>query len=118
MVHNLHIWASFGVGHGLYLWKQADEGAGKEKGVKARISWIKANYLSLSISAFIGLCLCGYWLLHPDFASSLASSLGIPANLQVTPNPATSGMFGLGSHAFSDTITNKLGIQKNTQPVS
>jgi hypothetical protein len=115
-----HLWALFGVGHGLHVLKRSSLSAKSGlSGTRTRTEWLKTNAVSLTVRAFVNAAAFSYWIAHPDIATHIVGLLGAPVNLTLEPSHATAAMFGLSGDSMMDWALAKVPfLQKEVPPVS
>jgi hypothetical protein len=115
-----HLWALFVAGHGLHVLKRASLSAGsKISGTKSRVEWLRTNALNLGIRLFVNAAGFSYWVAHPDVATQVIHSVGIPFDLSIAPGHATAAMFGLSGDSMVDWAAAKVPfLQKEIPPTS
>ena len=115
-----HLWALFAVGHGLHVLKRASLSAGsKISGTKSRVEWLRTNALNLGIRLFVNAAGFSYWIAHPNAATQMIHTIGIPFNLTIEPGHATAAMFGLSGDSMVDWAAAKVPfLQKEIPPAA
>lgn len=115
-----HFWALFAAGHGLHVLKRASLSAQSSlSGTKTRLEWLKSNALNLAIRFFVNAAAFSYWIAHPDAATHILGSVGVPLNLTLEPGHATAAMFGLSGDSLMDWAAAKVPfLQKEIPPVN
>ena len=121
MIHlpeNAHLWALFVAGHGLHVLKRASLSAGSRlSGTKTRLDWVRTNALNLAIRLFVNAAGFSYWIVHPDAATQMVHTMGIPFNLTIEPGHATAAMFGLSGDSMVDWAAAKFPFLQREIPV-
>jgi len=113
-----HLWALFVAGHGLHVLKRASLSAQSPlSGTKTRLEWLRTNALNLTIRLFINAAGFSYWIVHPDAATQMIHSLGVPFNLTIEPGHATAAMFGLSGDSMVDWAAAKVPFLQKEIPV-
>jgi hypothetical protein len=115
-----HLWALFVAGHGLHVLKRASLSVGsKISGTRTRREWLRTNALNLAIRLFVNAAGFSYWIAHPDIATHVVHSVGIPFDLSLEPGHATAAMFGLSGDTIVDWAAAKVPfLQKEIPPVA
>jgi hypothetical protein len=115
-----HLWALFVAGHGLHVLKRASLSvSSKISGTRTRSQWVRTNALNLAIRLFVNAAGFSYWIAHPDAATQMIHTLGIPFNLTIEPGHATAAMFGLSGDSMVDWAAAKVPLlQKEIPPTS
>jgi hypothetical protein len=114
-----HLWALFVAGHGLHVLKRASLSAGsKISGKKSRVEWVRTNALHLAIRLFVNAAGFSYWVAHPDAATQMIHTFGIPFNLTIEPGHATAAMFGLSGDSMVDWAAAKVPFLQKEIPVA
>lgn len=115
---NAHLWALFIAGHGLHVFKRASLSAqSKLSGTLTRAEWIRTNALNLLIRLFVNAAAFSYWIAHPDFATRMIGSIGVPVNLKLEPGHATAALFGLSGDSMVDWAAAKVPFLQKEIPV-
>jgi hypothetical protein len=117
---NAHLWALFAAGHGLHVWKRASLSAhSKLSGTRTCAECLKSNTLNLAIRLFVNAAAFSYWIAHPDAASRVIGSIGVPVNLTLEPGHATAALFGLSGDSMVDWAAAKVPfLQKEIPPMA
>jgi hypothetical protein len=116
---NAHLWGLFAAGHGLHVLKRASLSAqSKLSGTKTRLEWIRTNALTLTIRLFVNAVGFSYWIAHPDAATHVIRTMGIPFDLTLEPGQATAGLFGLSGDSMLDWAAAKVPFLQKEIPVS
>jgi hypothetical protein len=114
-----HLWALFVAGHGLHVLKRASLSAGSRlSGTKTRLEWLRTNALNLGIRLFVNAAGFSYWIAHPDAATQMIHTLGIPFNLTIEPGHATAAMFGLSGDSMVDWAAAKVPFLQKEIPAT
>jgi len=115
-----HLWALFLVGHTLHVMKRAGLSvSSKISGTESRAQWLRTNALNLAIRLFVNAAGFSYWLAHPDAATRVIHTLGIPFDLSLEPGHAAAAMFGLSGDSLVDWAAAKVPfLQKEIPAVS
>ena len=115
-----HLWALFVAGHGLHVLKRASlSTASKISGTQSRLEWLRTNALNLAIRLFVNAAGFSYWIAHPDAATQMIHTLGMPFNLTIEPGHATAAMFGLSGDSMVDWAAAKVPfLQKEIPPTA
>ena len=114
---NAHLWALFLTGHGLHVWKRANLSAqSKLSGTRNCVEWIQSNALNLAIRLFVNAAAFSYWIAHPDAASRMIGSIGVPVNLTLEPGHATAALFGLSGDSMVDWAAAKIPFLRKEIP--
>jgi hypothetical protein len=114
-----HLWALFIAGHGLHVLKRASlSAASKISGTKTRVEWLRTNALNLGIRLFVNAAGFSYWISHPDVATQMIHTLGIPFNVTIEPGHATAAMFGLSGDSMVDWAAAKVPFLQKEIPAS
>jgi hypothetical protein len=116
---NAHLWALFAAGHGLHVLKRASLSAqSKLSGTQSCAAWVRTNALNLAIRLFVNAAAFSYWIAHPDAASRVIGSIGVPVNLTLEPGHATAALFGLSGDSMVDWAAAKIPfLQKEIPPI-
>jgi len=115
---SVHCWALFLAGHGLHVLKRASLSAqSKISGTKTRMEWLRTNALALAIRFFVSAAGFSYWIAHPDAATHIVGTMGVPVNLTLEPGHATSAMFGLSADSMVDWAAAKVPFLQKEIPV-
>ena len=116
---NAHLWALFVTGHGLHVLKRASLSAqSKLSGTQTCAEWVRTNALNLAIRLFVNAAAFSYWIAHPDAASRMIGSIGVPVNLTLEPGHATAALFGLSGDSMVDWAAAKIPfLQKEIPPL-
>ncbi len=113
------LWVLFFAGHGLHVLKRASLSAGSRlSGTKSRLEWFRTNALTLLLRLFVNSAAFSYWMAHPDAATHVIETIGIPANLTLEPGHATAAMFGLSADSMVDWAAAKVPFLQKEIPVS
>ena len=116
---SVHLWALFAAGHGLHVLKRASLSAGSRiSGTKSRVEWMRTNALNMGIRLFVNAAGFSYWVAHPDAATQMIHTFGIPFNLTIEPGHATAAMFGLSGDSMVDWAAAKVPFLQKEIPVS
>ena len=112
-----HLWTLFAAGHALHVWKRASLSAKSTlSGTKTRVEWLRTNALNLVIRVFVNAAAFSYWIAHPDAATHLIGSVGLPINLTLEPGHATAAMFGLSGDSMVDWAAAKVPFLQKEIP--
>jgi hypothetical protein len=116
---SVHLWALFGIGHGLHVLKRSSLSVRSGlSGTKRRLEWVETNAVNLMIRIFVNAAAFSYWISHPNVATLLASSLGVPIDLTLEPSHATAAMFGLAGDSMVDWAVARVSfLQKEVPPI-
>ncbi|HXX45026.1 MAG TPA: hypothetical protein VEJ38_09870 [Candidatus Acidoferrales bacterium] len=88
-----HLWTLFLAGHTLHVMKRAGLSvSSKISGTESRAQWLRTNALNLAIRLFVNAAGFSYWLAHPDAATHVIRTLGIPFDLTIEPGHAAAAM--------------------------
>jgi hypothetical protein len=119
IAESVHLWALFGMGHGLHVLKRSSLSAKSGlSGTKTRMAWSKINVVNLMVRGFVNTAAFSYWISHPGIATHIAGSLGVPVDLTLEPGHATAAMFGLCGDSMVDWAVAKVPfLQKEVPPV-
>ena len=116
---NAHLWALFVAGHGPHVLKRASLSAeSRLSGTKTRLEWVRTNALNLAIRLFVNAAGFSYWIVHPDAATQMVHTMGIPFNLTIEPGHATAAMFGLSGDSMVDWAAAKFPFLQKEIPVA
>jgi len=114
-----HLWALFFAGHGLHVMKRAGlSSASRISGTKSRRDWLRTNALNLAIRLFVNAAAFSYWLAHPDAATHVVRTLGVPFDLTIEPGHAAAAMFGLSGDSMVDWAAAKVPFLQKEIPAS
>lgn len=112
-----HLWALFLAGHTLHVMKRAGLSAqSRLSGTKTRREWLRTNALNLAIRLFVNAAAFSYWLAHPDAATHVVRTLGVPFDLTVEPGHAAAAMFGLSGDSMVDWAAAKVPFLQKEIP--
>jgi hypothetical protein len=115
----IHLWALFAAGHGLHVMKRASlSTVSRISGTKSRAQWMRTNALNLAIRFFVNAAAFSYWIAHPDAATHVIGSIGVPMNLTFEPGHATAAMFGLSGDSLIDWAAAKVPFLQKEIPAS
>jgi len=114
-----HLWALFFAGHGLHVLKRAGLSvSSKISGTESRAQWLRTNALNLAIRLFVNAAGFSYWLAHPDAATHVIRTLGIPFDLTIEPGHAAAAMFGLSGDSMVDWAAAKVPFLQKEIPAT
>ena len=114
-----HLWALFFAGHGLHVMKRAGlSSASRISGTKSRRDWLRTNALNLAIRLFVNAAAFSYGLAHPDAATHVVRTLGVPFDLTIEPGHAAAAMFGLSGDSMVDWAAAKVPFLQKEIPAS
>jgi len=114
---NAHLWALFVTGHCLHVAKRAGLSAASHlSGTTTRREWLKLNALTLVVRLFINAATFSYWITHPNAATHVLGTMGIPFNLTLEPSHATAALFGLSGDSMVDWAAAKVPFLQNEIP--
>ncbi len=119
MPESTHLWALFIAGHGLHVLKRASLSAqSRLSGTKTRLEWFRTNALNLAIRLFVNAAGFSYWIAHPNAATQVIHSLGVPFNLTIEPGHAAAAMFGLSGDSMVDWAAAKVPFLQKEIPAA
>jgi len=114
-----HLWTLFFAGHTLHVLKRAGlSTTSRISGTKSRAQWFRTNALNLAIRLFVNAAGFSYWLAHPDAATHVIRTLGIPFDLTIEPGHAAAAMFGLSGDSMVDWAAAKVPFLQKEIPAS
>ncbi len=115
-----HLWALFAAGHGLHVLKRASlSTVSKLSGTRSRSQWLRTNALNLAVRLFVNAAGFSYWIAHPNVATRMIHTIGIPFNMTIEPGHATAAMFGLSGDSMVDWAAAKVPfLQKEIPPAA
>jgi len=113
------LWALFVSGHALHVLKRASLSASSQlSGIKSRLEWLRVNALTLLVRLFVNSAAFSYWIAHPDAATHVIGTMGIPVNLTLEPGHATAAMFGLSADSMVDWAAAKVPFLQKEIPAT